>query len=250
MSSTDVRPQAVTVQLPDRLLENIIRLINPRRVILFGSRARGDARENSDWDFMIVVDDDTRQEQVNWQVMGQVRRGVRAALELIPFRELTFRERQYVQGSLPWRAATEGLLSMSGHTRLIRSAGLKSVQWLRRADEDIRLAEKIAADPDFLASAAFHCQQAVEKMAKVVIVAYQTEYPRTHDLAQLGVAVAALRLDLGESIAGLSGLTDWYVTPRYPGLEYRPSQQDVAMTLQKLNELRAQIEFLAPKRGV
>jgi uncharacterized protein len=110
MSSTDVRPQAVTVQLPDGLLENIIRLINPRRVILFGSRARGDARENSDWDVMIVVDDDTRQEQVNWQVMGQVRRGVRAALELIPFRESTFRERQNVQGSLPWRAATEGLV--------------------------------------------------------------------------------------------------------------------------------------------
>jgi HEPN domain-containing protein len=86
-------------------------------------------------------------------------------------------------------------------------------------------------------------------MAKAVIVAYQTEYPRIHDLAQLGVAVAALRPELGESIAGLSGLTDWYVTPRYPGLEYRPSQQDVEMTLQKLKELRAQIEFLAPQRG-
>ena len=78
-----------------------------------------------------------------------------------------------------------------------------TVQWLQRADEDIRLAEKIAGDPDFLASAAFHCQQAAEKMAKAVIVAYQTEYPRIHDLAQFGVAVAALRPELGESIAGL-----------------------------------------------
>jgi predicted nucleotidyltransferase len=110
MSITDVRPGTVASQLPTGLLDNIIRLINPRRVILFGSRARGDARENSDWDVMIVVDDDTRQEQVNWQVMGEVRRGVRAALELIPFRESTFRERQNVEGSLPWRAATEGLV--------------------------------------------------------------------------------------------------------------------------------------------
>lgn len=110
MSITDVRQQAVTDRLPNGLLANIIRLINPRRVILFGSRARGDAREDSDWDVLIVVDDDTRQEQVNWQVMGEVRRGVRAALELIPFRESTFRDRQSVGGSLPWRAATEGLV--------------------------------------------------------------------------------------------------------------------------------------------
>ncbi len=110
MSITDLQQQAVTRELPNGLLDNIIRLINPRRVILFGSRARGDAREDSDWDVMIVVDDATRQEQVNWQVMGEVRRGVRAALELIPFRESTFRERQNVQGSLPWRAATEGLV--------------------------------------------------------------------------------------------------------------------------------------------
>lgn len=138
---------------------------------------------------------------------------------------------------------------MSGQTWPDPERWAEAVQWLQRADEDLRLAEKIAADPDFLASAAFHCQQAAEKMAKAVIVAHQTEYPRIHDLAQLGVAVAALRPELGESIAGLSGLTDWYVTPRYPGLEYRPSQQDVEMTLQKLKELRARIESLAPKRG-
>jgi uncharacterized protein len=108
MSITDVRQQAA--RLPDGLLDNIVRLINPRRVILFGSRARGNAREDSDWDVMIVVDDDTRPEQVNWQVLGEVRRGVRAPLELIPFRESTFHERQNVKGSLPWSAATEGLV--------------------------------------------------------------------------------------------------------------------------------------------
>lgn len=34
----------------------------PRRIVLFGSRARGDAREDSDFDLMVVVDktDDAR----------------------------------------------------------------------------------------------------------------------------------------------------------------------------------------------
>jgi predicted nucleotidyltransferase len=110
MTITDVRQHAVASQLPAGLLDNIVRLINPRRVILFGSRARGDARENSDWDLMIVVDDDTRQEQVNWEVMGEVRRGVRGPLELIPYRESSFRERLEIKSSLPWIVANEGIV--------------------------------------------------------------------------------------------------------------------------------------------
>jgi HEPN domain-containing protein len=128
-------------------------------------------------------------------------------------------------------------------------AWAEALQWLQRADEDLRLAERIAGDPDFLASAAFHCQQAAEKMGKAVIVAFQPTYPRIHDIGQLGLVVATLRPELGKSIAALSGLTDWYVTPRYPGIEYRPSRQEVESALQKLRELRGQIEFLAPKSG-
>lgn len=138
---------------------------------------------------------------------------------------------------------------MSGTIQPDPGRWAQAVQRLQRADEDIRLAEKIAGDPDFLASAAFHCQQAAEKTAKAVIVAYQTDYPRIHDLAQLGWAVAKLRPELGASIAALSGLTDWYVTPRYPGLEYRPSLQDVEMTLHELRQLRRQIDSLGPKPG-
>lgn len=110
MSITDVRREAVTGHLPAGLLDNIVKLINPRRIILFGSRARGDAREDSDWDVFIVVDDDTRQEQVNWQVMGEVRRGLRGAFEFIPYRESSFRERQKIEGSLPWIVANEGIV--------------------------------------------------------------------------------------------------------------------------------------------
>ena len=110
MSVTDLRQQAVTSQLPNGLLGYIVMLINPRRVILFGSRARGNAREDSDWDVFIVVDDDTRQEKVNWQVMGEVRRGVRGVFELIPYQESSFRERRKIKGSLPWIVANEGIV--------------------------------------------------------------------------------------------------------------------------------------------
>ena len=33
------------------------------RILLFGSRARGDAREDSDWDFYVVVDEELSDSQ-------------------------------------------------------------------------------------------------------------------------------------------------------------------------------------------
>ena len=108
MNATD--NNSIASQLPAGLLDNIVANINPKRVILFGSRARGAVHKDSDWDLLIIVDDETTQEQVNWRVMGKVRRGIRGAVDLIPFRETTFRDRQNTKGSLPWIAATEGMV--------------------------------------------------------------------------------------------------------------------------------------------
>ena len=44
---------------PAALLDAVVAYFNPRRVILFGSRARGDAGPDSDHDLLVIVDDDT-----------------------------------------------------------------------------------------------------------------------------------------------------------------------------------------------
>jgi predicted nucleotidyltransferase len=41
------------------LLDRIVRAWHPLQIWLFGSRARGEAREHSDWDLLAVVPDDT-----------------------------------------------------------------------------------------------------------------------------------------------------------------------------------------------
>lgn len=48
--------------VPDRLLNQVVAVFHPRRVILFGSRARGDTHQDSDYDLMVVVDDDAPDE--------------------------------------------------------------------------------------------------------------------------------------------------------------------------------------------
>jgi predicted nucleotidyltransferase len=41
----------------ERIVRRIVASIHPQRVILFGSRARGDAAPDSDVDMLVVVDD-------------------------------------------------------------------------------------------------------------------------------------------------------------------------------------------------
>lgn len=41
----------------DEIIKRILNVITPDKIILFGSRARGNAREDSDYDLLIVKDD-------------------------------------------------------------------------------------------------------------------------------------------------------------------------------------------------
>ncbi len=42
------------------------------RVLLFGSRARGDARADSDWDFLVVIDRNLPERQL-WDISDNIR---------------------------------------------------------------------------------------------------------------------------------------------------------------------------------
>lgn len=48
----------ITPDLLEYMVEKIVRAINPQKIILFGSRARGDDRDDSDVDLFIVYDGD------------------------------------------------------------------------------------------------------------------------------------------------------------------------------------------------
>lgn len=48
--------QPVTEELLKEMTEKIVREVNPRKVVLFGSYARGTARFDSDLDFLVIED--------------------------------------------------------------------------------------------------------------------------------------------------------------------------------------------------
>jgi predicted nucleotidyltransferase len=110
MSLTEARHHPLADRLPAGLLERIVAHLNPQRVIVFGSQATGKTHKDSDWDLLVVVDDDTPTERINWRGIHEARVGVRGAIDLIPCRGSTFRDRASIVGSLPWTAATKGIV--------------------------------------------------------------------------------------------------------------------------------------------
>jgi predicted nucleotidyltransferase len=58
------------------IADRIIDLANPRRVILFGSQARGTATEGSDIDLLIIGDRSTEQKWNRRREIGRIRRGL------------------------------------------------------------------------------------------------------------------------------------------------------------------------------
>ena len=69
-------PTAPTLDDPvlEDLRERLVQSVDPRTIILFGSRARGDARDDSDYDLLIVTradcDPDPLEERAHGALMG------------------------------------------------------------------------------------------------------------------------------------------------------------------------------------
>ena len=122
-------------------------------------------------------------------------------------------------------------------------------RWLARADEDIAVAELLIAQAEpVLLAAAFHCQQAAEKIAKAMLIVFHTRPPKTHDLEKLAELLSTVDPQIGTRMFELRALTTWYVGARYPGAsDETPSTTDVISSLSKLRALRRQIDSLAPK---
>ena len=108
---------ARTAPKDPRLVEAVRRLASayePDAIYLFGSRARGDARDWSDWDLMLVVPDDAPRERRMAEVAYARLRGLGFPAEIHVYRRSTFERQKELFGSLPAEVAREGVLIVGG----------------------------------------------------------------------------------------------------------------------------------------
>lgn len=96
--------------VPPELLDPVVAYFQPRRVIVFGSVARGQAGPDSDIDLLVVVDDDTPPEKLTLKAGYEARRSYGYPTDIFPCREQTYRRKCHVVGTIPYAARTEGIV--------------------------------------------------------------------------------------------------------------------------------------------
>ena len=97
---------SVIAEIVSRLVETY----HPERVYLFGSRARGDAGPDSDYDFLLVMPDDAPADLLRAGRAYDALWGLKTAAEVVVFGRQRFESRLKLRSSLPAAVAREGKL--------------------------------------------------------------------------------------------------------------------------------------------
>jgi uncharacterized protein len=195
LTRAERRPQIDHPDELERVVRRIADRINPVAIYLFGSRARGDADEGSDYDLLVVVPDDVPQERL-WEHVWEAAKSGRIATNAMIRLKSDFALYRHEVGSLSYEVEVDGI-QLWPHTgpdlREIlprpRSAGSMNTKvvesWLRRVGRDLRAARKCCEGEDAIPDpGAYHVQQAAEKLTKAVLVAHAIRPRKGHKISE------------------------------------------------------------------
>lgn len=237
--------------VPAALLDPVVAYFHPRRVILFGSQARGDAGTDSDFDLLVVVDDDTPAEKITLEAGVRARRGYDEPADVIPVRDETFRRMAGIPGTLSRAAILDGVTVYERVPAEMSEPEPSDIRanvaaWLRIARADMQVAQACTSmEPAQHGVAAYHCQQAAEKLLKGFLVLAGIDFRRTHDLEALGQDVAKAFPTLRGEVAPMGAWTGWGVAYRYPDSPDSvadPSSAELAQALTLIDRVARALE--------
>ena len=221
-STSKVDPKAVAVA---RAVYDAVR---PEKVILFGSRARGDYRPDSDIDLLIISDDSlTRECYMNARkvVMEAATRiyGDYFDANLVWMPKEKYMECRKGINHVAAQAARDGV-DMNGEKEEYERDVETAFDWadvrqrVINADRELSVLEDLIAANSAQEAIGFHAQQTLENILKAWISAFGGEYGNTHDLGSL-MGIIRSNPDENETHAGeeLDWLTEYAVEYRYEG---------------------------------
>jgi uncharacterized protein len=111
----DLHDARVVTQDSDRAalkqaVERLVAALSPEQIYLFGSQARGDATDDSDYDLLVVVAHSDEPSYRRAQVAYHALWGVRLPLEVVVFTRAEFDYQLPALASLPATVVREGRL--------------------------------------------------------------------------------------------------------------------------------------------
>lgn len=216
-------------ELVTEIVATIVSRFQPRRVYLFGSRARGDARPDSDYDFLIEIDKAPEGITITRQRMTWLTGFPGAEIQIHVRLPGQLERRKDDPGTVDWDVLREGrlLFALPGVPTLYPSPTGRRVSepnplpqslagWLARAGHDLRFAQHLSANPgEWPNPICFYSQQSAEKFLKALIIAQSERPEHTHDLGKLLEHLRTLGFELPNLDADCARLTPYAVRTRY-----------------------------------
>ena len=122
---------------------------------------------------------------------------------------------------------------MSGQIEEIR-------EWIEMADHDLGSAKIIYLHlPDYFDTIAFHCQQAVEKYLKAMLVYNRIEFSRSHDLVYL-LELLSGKIEIEDSkFRKAFSLNNFGVQIRYPNKIVKLTAEEIESAIEISQEFRS-----------
>lgn len=224
--------------------EQLVRELDPVAVILFGSRARGEARPDSDVDLLVVLPNGADR-AVGWQKARDVLSWFPVDYDIVTATPELLERKGNMVGSVFLPALREGrVLYKAGDWQVRQDVSEEDIaervqEWMQRAEKDLRLARLGLEDGD-PGGAAYLAQQAAEKAIKAVLVSRQIEYRYLHVLDQLMEQVPDEFEVKREGAESLKALNDWAAGSHYPDSPF--PEPDMAQAQEALRRAGAILE--------
>lgn len=112
-------------------------------------------------------------------------------------------------------------------------------EWIEKADHDLGSAKIIYIHlPDYFDTIAFHCQQAVEKYIKAILVFHGIEFQRSHDLVYL-LELLSRKIEIDEiKFRKAFTLNNYAVQIRYPNKNVKLTISELELAIQISEEFQ------------
>jgi len=214
-SKTAVEP------LLEQIVARIVEQAQPERVILFGSRAREDARSNSDFDILVIKESD---EPRHRRAVGlyEALANLPAEVDVLVYTPQEVWEWSAVPQAFVTTAVREGRVLYESTRRVKAGSAMGKKQekgdlvrgWLQKAQSDV-VALDASLNAGAFDAACFHAQQAAEKYLKAFLIYHDAQYPLTHDLVKLIELCAGIDGSFRSLAPTVDPLTPYAVKLRY-----------------------------------
>ena len=213
----------------DEIVERVVEIARPQKIILFGSAARGDMRAHSDLDFLVIIRDDQDRREVERRIYtSRLSDGI--PVDVIVASTSAIARYKHSHALVYKPALRDGKVMYESPNQVDppdpddmppeeyppgRYPPDDPREWMSRAKADLRRAKRWEPG-DYYESLCFDAQQAAEKAIKARLIALDVEFPYTHSIKRLLDSLESAGDAIPDEVRAAEALTPYAGILRYP----------------------------------